>query len=384
MPTSLTKSNHWESRASEAEAAWAWHQDCLASTVLMASALSEKTMRRLLKRADIPSPGPGQGTEHLLAALHAGCHQDPDLRAGVAKELNKKFASAVASAGKLDPDQAAAQAQQRPWVIPLLWACCQHPSPQVRGAGRQLAHRALWEGMQQLRGLDQAGQEKGRSQGLARENAALRQRLAQAREDNRGLKRQIGRQPASPAAPPRSLALAPTEPKRQLKELRRQLAQAQKEIQELRQEMVVWRSLACQMDQQAASAGPLEPTPLPICENQSLEPAAATCPRRASCPLRGTKVAVVGGLERMEPSYRQVVERLGGKCLFHCGHMRAGPSGLRQVVAKSDLVICITSVNSHGAMSVVKKECKRCRKRFCPMNGAGAGALENLLREVTG
>ncbi|MBI4798344.1 MAG: DUF2325 domain-containing protein [Desulfarculus sp.] len=100
--------------------------------------------------------------------------------------------------------------------------------------------------------------------------------------------------------------------------------------------------------------------------------------------MRGRKVAVVGGLKRLEKSYCELVGRMGGQCLCHSGEMQAGAAKLRQLVAKSDMVVCIASVNSHGAMNVVKKQCKRCRKPFCPLNGAGVGALENLLRQVSG
>ena len=98
--------------------------------------------------------------------------------------------------------------------------------------------------------------------------------------------------------------------------------------------------------------------------------------------MQGRKIGIVGGLKRLERGYCEVVRRLGGECLFHSGEMKSGAQGLRHLVDRSDMVVCITSVNSHGAMNAVKKQCKRCQKQFCPLNGAGVSSLENLLLEV--
>ncbi|BEQ14592.1 hypothetical protein FAK_16580 [Desulfoferula mesophila] len=91
---------------------------------------------------------------------------------------------------------------------------------------------------------------------------------------------------------------------------------------------------------------------------------------------------IIGGLDRLEPSYRETVSRLGGKCEFHTGKLRSGHRRLRQRVAKADLVVFITSINSHAALNAVKTECKRCGKPFCALRQTGCCSLEKTLRSL--
>ncbi|ADK84633.1 hypothetical protein Deba_1265 [Desulfarculus baarsii DSM 2075] len=109
--------------------------------------------------------------------------------------------------------------------------------------------------------------------------------------------------------------------------------------------------------------------------------ACAVSAQCACCPLQGLKVAVIGGLERMEGSYCQAIDKLGGQCSFHPGHVRGGSRRLRQIVIKSDVVVFITSVNSHGALATVKAECKKAGKPFIALGRTGVGSLEEMLLE---
>lgn len=100
----------------------------------------------------------------------------------------------------------------------------------------------------------------------------------------------------------------------------------------------------------------------------------------AHCPLKGRKVVIIGGLERLEPSYRETVGRLGGECVCHTGKLKNGNRRLKQTVASADLVVFITSINSHAALGAVKQECKRCSKPFCALRQTGCGSLEETLK----
>lgn len=102
------------------------------------------------------------------------------------------------------------------------------------------------------------------------------------------------------------------------------------------------------------------------------------------CPLQGRKVMIIGGLDRLEPNYRDTVSRLGGECEFHTGKLRNGNRRLKQRVANADLVVFITSINSHAALNAVKKECKRCSKPFCALRQTGCGSLEETLKGFRG
>lgn len=102
------------------------------------------------------------------------------------------------------------------------------------------------------------------------------------------------------------------------------------------------------------------------------------------CPLQGRKVVIIGGLDRLEPNYRETVSRLGGECVCHTGKLRSGNRRLKQRVANADLVVFITSINSHAALNTVKKECKRCSKPFCALRQTGCGSLEATLKRFKG
>jgi hypothetical protein len=101
-----------------------------------------------------------------------------------------------------------------------------------------------------------------------------------------------------------------------------------------------------------------------------------------SCPLNGKTIALIGGLDRLEPTYRQMVDEMGGTLLFHTGRMKGGSGRMRLTVNKADLVVFITSINSHGALATVKSECKRAKKRFCALKQTGAKSFARAVQDL--
>ncbi|NCC06054.1 MAG: DUF2325 domain-containing protein, partial [Proteobacteria bacterium] len=71
-----------------------------------------------------------------------------------------------------------------------------------------------------------------------------------------------------------------------------------------------------------------------------------SCPSYDLCKKR---VLIVGGIERMEKSYRRLIEERGGVFEYHAGHMKSGGKGLESSVQRADLVLCPVNCNSHGA-----------------------------------
>ncbi len=78
------------------------------------------------------------------------------------------------------------------------------------------------------------------------------------------------------------------------------------------------------------------------------------CPRK----LAGKTIALVGGIESLEPHYRDVVESLGGAFCRHDGACANGDRALQDCINGSDLVVCPIEVNSHNAAKSVKRICK--------------------------
>lgn len=94
------------------------------------------------------------------------------------------------------------------------------------------------------------------------------------------------------------------------------------------------------------------------------------------------KVAIVGGIERLKPRYKEVIEGHGGCFFFHNGVCKRGVSTLRNVVKCSDTVIFITTVNSHCALNIVKDLCKKSEKDFKIMRQPSVRALKQTIAAI--
>lgn len=78
-----------------------------------------------------------------------------------------------------------------------------------------------------------------------------------------------------------------------------------------------------------------------------------------------SRVAIVGGLERNETEYRDVAERLGVEVVFHSGHVRGrGSAALVELVRRSDVILVLTDVNSHGAVWLARQSARRFGRRI--------------------
>lgn len=98
----------------------------------------------------------------------------------------------------------------------------------------------------------------------------------------------------------------------------------------------------------------------------------AQCPGRNLC---GRTVLYVGGLNRMVPYYRQMVENLGGCFAHHDGGKEASRNILPRMLITADAVLCPIDCVSHDACKCVKKICKRNQKPFVLMRSASLSAL---------
>lgn len=106
------------------------------------------------------------------------------------------------------------------------------------------------------------------------------------------------------------------------------------------------------------------------------------------CPLSEGKchrfcdkcILFVGGLDRLEPHYRSLVENdFGGRFIRHDGDCRNGQARLVRLVERAEAVICPINCNSHSASLCVKKVCKDLNKPCVLMRNSGLGALKRTL-----
>lgn len=84
------------------------------------------------------------------------------------------------------------------------------------------------------------------------------------------------------------------------------------------------------------------------------------------CTLNHLKVALIDGLDRLENQYRSVFESLGTvRFYFHTGCCNgSGANRLRASAQDADIVVFITRINSHNALSVIKGICRKSGKSF--------------------
>jgi hypothetical protein len=68
------------------------------------------------------------------------------------------------------------------------------------------------------------------------------------------------------------------------------------------------------------------------------------------------RIAVVGGVERIEHVLRDIAARAGHTLAYHSGHMGgSGAHALGELVTRAELVIVTTDVNSHGAVQLARR-----------------------------
>lgn len=68
------------------------------------------------------------------------------------------------------------------------------------------------------------------------------------------------------------------------------------------------------------------------------------------------RVGIVGGLDRSEQAYQRAARALGHEVEHHTGYMRGHAAhALERLVERSDLVVIVTDVNSHGAVQTTRR-----------------------------
>ena len=92
------------------------------------------------------------------------------------------------------------------------------------------------------------------------------------------------------------------------------------------------------------------------------------------------RIAIVGGLERHEPEITRRAERTGHVVEFHRGRVGGRhASELESIVARCDLVIIVTEVNSHGGVLLAKKSAARFARPTLIIRTCGASRFARIV-----
>jgi hypothetical protein len=95
-------------------------------------------------------------------------------------------------------------------------------------------------------------------------------------------------------------------------------------------------------------------------------------------------IGLVGGLDRSETQYRQLAQRAGHSIEWHTGDLAGRGAGtLEALVDRSDVVIVVTAVNSHGAVWRARKLAKLRGKRLLLLARCGVSRFGSLLAELS-
>jgi hypothetical protein len=94
-------------------------------------------------------------------------------------------------------------------------------------------------------------------------------------------------------------------------------------------------------------------------------------------------IGLIGGLDRGVQHYQGVAARGGHTVECHSGHLAGrGVDTLAAIIERSDLVVVITDVNSHGGMWSARKLAKARRRRCVLVRRMGASRFRALLAEL--
>ena len=98
--------------------------------------------------------------------------------------------------------------------------------------------------------------------------------------------------------------------------------------------------------------------------------------------LCGKTVLYVGGLHKMIPLYKELIENHGGKFVHHDGGKENSRQLLPKLLGGADAVVCPVDCVSHDACKCVKKICKRYEKPFVMMRSSGLSSLAKGLNNI--
>jgi len=405
-----------------------WHIDGCYKCALIGTCLSRAELRKLSRERQFAAE-PGLDDYQLHAHFIKISDQDDDQAKALGKYLEKKYRSAAKKYLKAETDRAIKAlwdedlAEGR--VDSAWWGILTHPQAsleivaKVYGALHMLGHdyavnahkdraligslRAKTDMLEEVVGSERQffRQEKkqlredifelhrklAHGANLAKENEGLREKIAaldQRFRDVEDQRREENNQQLIAELRQNNNGLYGRidELTEELDLIKRQFSQAVARLQELEQlRGRLERHESEQTREIASLEGMLfqhiakEQDPCLQCADQNTD----NCPGPNLC---GKTVLYVGGLHKMVPHYRQLVEQFGGRFLHHDGGKEASRNLLPKLMSTADAVLCPIDCVSHDACNCVKKICKRYQKPFVLMRSSGLSSLARGLNQI--
>ncbi len=95
------------------------------------------------------------------------------------------------------------------------------------------------------------------------------------------------------------------------------------------------------------------------------------------------QIAIIGGRHKNASELERTALAAGHQLELHPGEVGGrGADGLRCIVARADLVVILTEINSHGAVAVAKKTARQLGTPTLVLRRIGRARLEALLEAL--
>jgi len=95
------------------------------------------------------------------------------------------------------------------------------------------------------------------------------------------------------------------------------------------------------------------------------------------------RIGWVGGLDRSRARFEEVAQRAGHTLEMHEGHVGGrGTESLEGVVARCDVLVIVTDLNSHGAVLHAKKMARRSGRKAVIVRKGSVTSLERVLESL--
>jgi hypothetical protein len=92
------------------------------------------------------------------------------------------------------------------------------------------------------------------------------------------------------------------------------------------------------------------------------------------------RIAWIGGMTRNNEAYETEAWKRGHVLETHSGHVGGrGSESLRAMIARSDLVVALTEINSHGAVEIARRTARELDKPFVLLRRCGIARFRALL-----
>ncbi len=345
--------------------------DCMSLALLLALNWDEQRFRRVIKRAGHQSDGTASNPALLFHRLHRECRNASGAAAdALARHFHRLHAGEQEALRRrpvnIDSDEllqyTTARFTQNPGGI--FWAMATDERPEISSLLTYHVHLLTLGSFHPERGAlvrcarqEQLLAEQEIETGRLRQNQnELRIRLTALERENHALKR----------------SLAETRiHQRELRMLRYELGKVSRNLPSQSERVELGESFCLRPSSPAAGEGknPLSelPSALPLPQSE--------------LSLTNARILLVGGLERLREQYRHTFESLGtAEFFFHSGRCDGGGAEqLRFTTKSADIVVFITRVNSHNALNVLRRVCRKNAKRLLTVRETGPEQISRLV-----